>query len=335
MNVAMFYLEVGKLHDAVKYLLKAREQSTMPSHFAEICLAQLHIALELQDFKQVLNHVNRAESIVEMETVEMFTSRVNVFKAIGVLSENRYKDVAQCLLTINGEGSFVQSLLQGAGSILSIADIGIITVLTAMSSFSVSEFKATVSNKKSFKSILLVNFKANDLATSFSNKEFSSLFRLLETCTDDFLYDPYISMHTSNLISQIKERAVLEYLVPYKSVSLQRMSSAFGVDVENIISSLIGKGALAARIDGINGTLLKRKESHKLSSINKILDVGNSHGRDVRRGILGLSLLEHNFSVSSKEKHGFAVFRTAASLDAENEDAEEGRDFDDEFADEV
>ena len=329
MNLASFYMEIGKLSDAVKYLLKAREQSSMPSHHAEICLAQLNIALELQDFKQLLNHVNRAEAMVEMENNETFTAKVSMFKAIGALSENRYKDVAQCLLTLNAEGSFIQSLLQGGGCFLSIADIGLMTILSAMSSYNISEFKASVVNKKSFKAILIAHSKANELAMSFSNKEFSNLFQLLESCANDLLYDPYLSTHIDHLVTEITERSVLEYIVPYESVSLQRMSNAFGVDVEGILSSLIGKGTLAARIDGISGTLFKLKESHKLTSINKILNLGKNHSRDVRRGILRLSLLEHSFCVSSKEKHGLSVFRTTSSLEAENDEIEEGREFDD------
>lgn len=333
MNLASFYVEIGKLSDAMKYLLKAREQSTMPSHLAEICIAQLNIALELQDFKQVLNHVNRAEAMVEMENVEMFTAEVNIFKAIGALSENRYKDVSHCLLTLNGEGPLVQSLLSGGGSFLSIADIGMMAILTAMSSYSVSEFKTSVVNKKSFKPILLAHSKANELALSFSNKEFANLLRLLESCADDLLHDPYLSTHMDHLVTKITEKSVLEYLAPYESVSLQRMSDAFGADVEGVLASLIGKGALAARIDGITGTLFKLKESPKQSSINKILYLGKNHSRDVRRGILRLSLLEHSFCVSSKEKHGLSVFRTPASLEAETEEIDEGREYDDDSVD--
>ena len=82
MNLASFYIDIGRLSDATKYLLKAREQSTMPAHLADICLFQLSIALELQDYKQMLNHVNRAESMVELESVEAFKTKVTLHKAI-------------------------------------------------------------------------------------------------------------------------------------------------------------------------------------------------------------------------------------------------------------
>ena len=330
MNLASFYIDIGRLSDATKYLLKAREQSTMPAHLADICLFQLSIALELQDYKQMLNHVNRAESMVELESVEAFKTKVTLYKAIGALSENRYKDVAQCLLSLDGEGAFIQSLHQGGGSILSISDIAVMAVITAMSSFSVSEFKASLINRKSFKPILIENPKANSLANSFCTKDFANLFQLVESFTNELSFDVYLSQHAETLTTQITERSVLEYLIPFESVSLQRMNNAFGVDVEGILCGLIGKGTLSARIDGISGTLFKLKESPKQVSIDKIIDLGKNHSHDVRRGILRLSLLEHGFSVSNKEKHTLSTFRAQSSNEADADDIEEGRDYDEE-----
>lgn len=91
-----------------------------------------------------------------------------------------------------------------------------------------------------------------------------------------------MSPHYSTLVNLITNRALLSYFSPFGTVSLKRMSEAFGWD-ENFtlryVLNLIKKGDMSARIDLNNGVLVARNRDVRAEAFKHALEEGEKIGK--------------------------------------------------------
>lgn len=69
------------------------------------------------------------------------------------------------------------------------------------------------------------------------------------------LLNPFLSAHVPALIRAINTRAIVQYIQPFSTVSLETMSSATGIGEDALlleIEELLEKGQIKGRIDLID-----------------------------------------------------------------------------------
>jgi COP9 signalosome complex subunit 1 len=324
LTISDFQHQCGQLNDSLKLLTKVREYCLTPSHFGELYQRMIYIFLETRDYKQVHATIAKVEALVDVESDEMLTSTMNVFKALVALSENRYKDTSKYLLKIHGDSILIQNLSHGKGSVLSARDITVYATLTAVVSLDRSELRELVIENQDFR-ILLESYPViHKLAKDFFNKRYTEVFRILDGLTNDLQLDVLIGPHISNLVALLTEKTIVDYLIPYECVNLAKMKEAFGRDLELTLVDLIGEKKLAARIDSANNTLWKLRQTTKDGAIEKVLALALVHGKETRRGLLRLSLVEHGFCVHGKEKHLLSL--ATREPEAEEPEPDEGEE---------
>ena len=322
-DIADLCYRTGKLSDAMRFLIKSRDYCTLPVHYGEQYLSMISLLIEMKDFKQASTYTTKASTLLELEKDEIFTSRVNVFKAvIALLSESRFKEVSISLLKLSGDGPFIQSIQRNA-FILSVEEIALYASITAIATFDRKELKSLFIENQSFKAILESCPSVHSIILSFYRREYSQAFQSLEILKHDLLRDIYLHSHVEELLRMIVEKSILEYLTPYQTADLGVMNAIFGFSVDDSLVKLIEKGLLHARIDCASNTVSKRSEMPKRTLIQKVLQLTKSADQDVRRSILHLSLLEHSFSVSYREKENASVGRKDGGGQLDNEDADD------------
>ena len=68
------------------------------------------------------------------------------------------------------------------------------------------------------------------------------------------------------------------------------------------MASLISKGHMHARIDSQSKIIHSRETNDRYNTIQKDLQLTNRHTKEIRRGLLRLSLLQNGLSVTSGDK---------------------------------
>ena len=68
------------------------------------------------------------------------------------------------------------------------------------------------------------------------------------------------------------------------------------------MASLISKGRMHARIDSQSKIIHSRETNDRYNTIQKVLQLTNQHNKEIRRGLLRLSLMQNGLSVTSGDK---------------------------------
>lgn len=97
--------------------------------------------------------------------------------------------------------------------------------------------------------------------------------------------DIHLNAHVHNLMDHIRSRALLSYFSPYASVSIDKMSAAFGTTPTHLtqqVVRLIQRGAMKARIDGQAGVLVAKKKDVRIEAFRTALKEGVEIQRKTR-----------------------------------------------------
>lgn len=89
--------------------------------------------------------------------------------------------------------------------------------------------------------------------------------------------DLHLGPHIDDLLTSIRQRALQSYFSPFASVSLERMSDAFGWSPEVMqvaVVELIQSGALKARIDSAKGILVAKRVEPRVEAFRNALEQG-------------------------------------------------------------
>jgi hypothetical protein len=127
------------------------------------------------------------------------------------------------------------------------------------------------------------------------------------------------------LTNSIIERAVLTYFKPFSVANMMKMSTTLQLELpvlENIIAKLIQSKKLNARMDSITNTLYVNQSNGKDVAINKVQELMSLHTFEVKRSLLRLSLMQHNFCITRDLNHNTSMLATE-SLD-EDSNMEQG-----------
>jgi COP9 signalosome complex subunit 1 len=161
---------------------------------------------------------------------------------------NRYKAVANALTT---EVSF-ESASQ-FNDIMSANDVAIYGGLCALVSYDRRQLQQEVLNNTNFKSFLVLEPSLYELIESFYKSKYAVCFDLLEKYKRILKLDMYLQPHLEALVQLVREKAMVQYCIPYSIVDMRKMALAFNINVDELeeyLVTLIGKKEkISARID--------------------------------------------------------------------------------------
>ena len=170
--------------------------------------------------------------------------------------------------------------------LLSFKDFVFYTVITSIISFD----RATIMNKilQSPEILAVVGEISGlrELVTALYECRYRDFFSDFIGVIDFIRNDPYLSIHLRYITRAIRLVSYKQFLMPYKSVTIDMMASVFGVTPEFIESELCGfivANKLHCKIDRIN----KVVETNRLEDSRNVL-----YSRVVKNGDLLLNRLQ-------------------------------------------
>ena len=114
---------------------------------------------------------------------------------------------------------------------------------------------------------------------SFYQCEYKQFFQSFVHILDRISTDKYLKAHTSYYAKEMRLVAYRQYLEAFKSVTVDNMAQAFGVDNEFLdveLSNFIYIGKLNCKIDKVSGVIESNRSNKKVQLFNETVRKGDA-----------------------------------------------------------
>ena len=261
----------------------------------------IQVAVDLENFVQVNNHVNKLEnlSLQSLQGLEPSVgARVTSAAGLVLLRNKQYKLAARKFLEVSTElgDSFM--------AVCVAEDIATYGALCALADFDRDELRRrVVEGGASFLNFLEFAPRIRGVVNDIFESRYGNALTVLGAMKGELQLDLHLKDHAVDLLEMIRSRCIVQYFSPYMSVSLGSMSTAFSCslpEIEATVAKLIMDGKISARIDSQAKTLHVRQTEKRAESYRKVAKLSEAYISDMRAMLLRMSCLENDFVVRGR-----------------------------------
>ncbi|KAI9482756.1 MAG: 26S proteasome subunit RPN7-domain-containing protein [Benjaminiella poitrasii] len=297
-----FYYKKGDSQAAMKNYIRTRDYCSTSENVLDMCFNAIKVYLDDSNFSHVVQtYISRAESTPNVAEKVNASSKLKCCQALTLLGStgidqvSRYKSIANALNEVSFEA--VPQLME----IMSANDIAIYGGLTALASYDRRQLQTQVLNNTNFKSFLVTEPALHELIEAFCKAKYATCFQLLERYKQSLRIDVYLQPHLSQLIQLVRERAMVQYCIPYNVIDMRKMASAFNLELDALEDQLVmligNKEKISARIDSHNKILCTKKREKRKEAFDRSLVAGDDFEKSSKALLLRLNLLKANLVV--------------------------------------
>jgi len=293
MQLANLCMEQGDYVAAAKFMAKSREYCTEPKAVFNVCMSIIKFSSLLRQYMDIQSYTSKAHHMPGKEEA----GQSKIFAAYGLyyMTCGKYKDAA---------GSFTQvrreDLGQAFSDVLCPQDIAVYGALCALASMDRAQVQAKLLDKSSFRECLDMVPQIRDITIDFCSCKYAACLSALERLRPSLSLDVHLHGQVDELCQQIRSKGIVQYFVPFMSVSLHTMAAAFNTDVDGMqkeAARLVGKGHLDARIDSHTKVLHVRHSNQRRATYGNAMRVSQDFLDSTQALILRMNLLKHDFGV--------------------------------------
>ncbi|XP_011628353.2 COP9 signalosome complex subunit 1 [Amborella trichopoda] len=294
-----FHYARGLLGDAFKNYVRTRDYCTTSKHIIQMCLNVILVSIETGQFMHVTNYVNKAEQTPELQD-PIITAKLKCAAGLAHLEAKKYKPAARKFLETGPE------LGNNYTEVIAPQDVATYGGLCALACFDRTELKNKVIDNINFRNFLELVPEVRELIHDFYASRYASCLEYLENLKPNLLLDIHLYDHVETLYEQIRHKAIIQYTLPFISVDLRTMASAFKTTVaglEKELEALITDNQIQARIDSHNKILYARHADQRNATFQRVLQTGVEFDRDVRAMLLRANLVKHEYIQRNSRKN--------------------------------
>eukprot|EP00762_Andalucia_godoyi_P003803 ANDGO_08618.mRNA.1 COP9 signalosome complex subunit 1 len=267
-DLSELFFSRGDLDMALSHSIGSKDYCTTSKHVSDMCISVIVAAFLHKQYALVLNYAQRAEQTPNFESDKVLLSKVKVACGLALMKSHRLKDAVVKFTECSPEmgDSFNQ--------IVTMADVGRYAALCGLAALNRQELNSIVRSNIGFKDFLDAAPECRDALNAFYVSNFSKCFALLDGIAADLAGDYMIGELISGLLTSIRQRALLQYTVPYETLFIEKMANVFQSSNAMIIDSLselIRTGQISARIDLERLILVKRTVVQKDQNLKDAL----------------------------------------------------------------
>ena len=280
---------------ALKAYLRTRDYCTTNMHTTEMGLNAIRVSFDNDDIRSAKLNLSKIEQTCRED--KLLFSKYKTFMALLQLHEKDYQSAALSFISIdpNLSGNFPE--------VIAPEDIAIYAVVCSLASFGRKYFKEKILENYEFKNYLDLVPDIRTLSQSYVSGQYALFFSSLETLRTLLVIDIHISNHIDSLFLLIKENCFSQYLTPYSTVDLNKMSEVMQInekELESFLAKMISSNKLTMVIDSATQTLYQKKNNQRKEALSKVLKVSKTQIKDLRAILLKISLLKHNFTIEGE-----------------------------------
>ena len=156
--------------------------------------------------------------------------QTKVLDALASLAQENYKDAAIKLtnVTIIDEPSI--------SSIATPRDLAFYVIISSLKSMTRAEIKSQILSASGFKNLMEMAGSPNteDVLENFLNGRYMDFQRQIVQITSHLKYDLYFGRRLNQVTSDIRRKALVQYVSPYKVIDMREIAKAFDLSVERV-----------------------------------------------------------------------------------------------------
>ncbi|EPB84329.1 hypothetical protein HMPREF1544_08924 [Mucor circinelloides 1006PhL] len=289
-----YFYKKGDLPSAMKNYVRTRDYCMTSQNVLDMCFSTIKVYLDDCNYSHVVQtYISRAECTPNMPDKTNTMSKLKCCQALSLLGRSeypsRYRSVASALLEVSFDA------VSSFNDIMSANDVAIYGGLCALVFYDRRQLQTQVLNNTNFKNFLVLEPTLLELIECFYKSKYATCFDLLEKYRHILKLDMYLEPHLDNLLRLVREKAMIQYCIPYSVIDMTKMAQAFNISVDELeddLVALIRKNKISARIDSHKKILCTKKQEKRNEAIERSLLAGDDFEKSSKALLLRLNLMK-------------------------------------------
>lgn len=228
------------------------------------------VACFYDDRETNMEILDRISKLVENTVDWDRRNRLMIYNAISKLQSRDLKSASSLLLKEISTFSCVE--------MCSYKDFLVYAILCNTLYLSRNELKAKIINTSEIHTISQVIPQISDVVFSLYNCNYSDYLNALANLEPFLVADRFLQRHAGFILRELHVLGYKQFLDAYKSVTLESMSSIFGIGKDFLDAQLvrfISAGRLSAKIDKVSGVVDTNRPDNKNERYKRIIREGD------------------------------------------------------------
>ena len=315
-EIADFYSSRGDVTNAMKAIARSKDACQTPLHNAELCLKAIQVNL-FQDsgpnYAVAAQYAQRAEQFADALPDQEFIA-IRIGLALAHVDRKNYKSAANLLTTVRRQKldkkPGAKKSAEGAAKTLEFgpsaamyfdnADLVLLVTLLTLATADRPDLVAFLANPD-FKVLFETEPRMREALTAFLECEYHQCLGIVQECIPRMKRDIFLSSHVNSLITQIRQKALKQYVTPFLALDLNKMAETFHcnlTELEQELSYLIVRGQIKARIDRANSVLRATHSDPRELALAKAADLAEEFHREAETALRMLSMQRNDVIVT-------------------------------------
>jgi len=246
---------IGDLNGAAEAYSKMRPDVSTPKQIVDVGKHLVRVSLQRREWSMVAAHLSKMNSNQTQEDEKTLQPYIKIATGISLLGQERYREAAESILQANSDVAITHY-----AEIASPSDVAVYGGLLALASMDRKDLQEHVLDNSSFRTFLEREPHIRRAVSQFVNGRYSACLDTLETHRTDYMLDLYLQKHLAKLYAEIRNKCIVQYMIPFSRVKLDTMQAAFGSPdspIEDELAAMIRAGTLEARINTIDRVCYK------------------------------------------------------------------------------
>lgn len=295
---------MGQFDSALRSYAKVREYCTNAGQIAHLSLELMRISIWIGNYSHVLAFGSRAKSTVSA-AMEL-TSPIYAYCGLANFCLGDYEEALAHFLKVETDTS---------DGIITKTDISVYISLCALACWDHKRLIQELERNEEFNALSDLDPSLRRCLQAKCNRKYSLLLDTLQQNAQDYSLDMYLAPQLTNLFSLIRERSLLDYLIPYSALPFSKIAVDFHID-ENFIEKNLLEIIEAKKLNG------------KVDSLQKVSIINLLYWSNYKRVYIEPSSEPENFEdikniAQTSLLYSKALYlQTLAAMNTENTDDE-------------
>lgn len=250
-DLGLHYQIIGELGLAFEAFTRMRADVSTAKHMADVSKRSIGVAIEQRNWISVLSNVQKIRTIqLTQDEERALRPYCCIASGLAHMANEDYYEAARDFL------STPASMGNSLNDTMSPHDVAVYGGLCALASMDRNEIQRLVLENSSFRHYLELEPQLRRAIGFFVNSRYSACLDILETYRVDYELDIHLHKHVSEFYFRIRSKSIIQYFIPFSSVTLDSLNDAFGKPNKPVLPELIRmiqRGTLNARIDRQKG----------------------------------------------------------------------------------
>lgn len=227
-----------------------RQDVSTSKHIIDVGRHLVDVSIQRREWPMVLSNLSKITGIQSGDEERSLQPYIRITKGLGNLGSEKFEDAAKAFLETDSNVAPAEY-----SELATPNDVAIYGGLLALATMDREELQEKLLDNQKFRIFLEMEPHIRKAVSLFVNGRYSACLAILESYRPDYLLDIYLQKHIPTIYSQIRNKCIVQYFIPFSCVTLESMNEAFaapGESVEKELAAMIKNGDLHARINMID-----------------------------------------------------------------------------------